>query len=421
MRRYLLVGLTGSIATGKSTVSDMFRTLGAVVLDADVLAREVVAPGEPALAQIVEEFGREVLLPDGSLDRKKLGALVFGDAARRRRLEEITHPAIRARFLKHLADLEARGFAGIVIWDAAVLIETGGHKAMDRLIVVATDEAIQAARLRARDAVDAAEAERKIRSQMPVAEKAKLADYVIDNAGARTGTQLQVGAVYEGLVRELSTARHLTGHAMPLAALFPVNMGHYAANRIDVASAFGDLRRGGTGADFVAYHRNPSGNFLFAEAKATGVEGIRAAAEKVLMLECVGRRFSDLIQVLQAVPSAATLGDRSVRLIRDGREMKVIVVFLSREVPASARSCGSLGARVSVLRWVSGRDVLCLYDRPRRNGSVGQVRQALLRSITQKTAEAGLSGTARAVGVVRDLVAGDVKIAEEGRDHASTP
>jgi dephospho-CoA kinase len=203
-RKFLLVGLTGSIATGKSTVSSMFEALGCVILDADILAREVVAPGEPALAKIVEEFGRDVLLPDGTLDRKKLGAVIFGDPARRKRLEEITHPAIRDRFLRHLADLEARGFEGLVLWDAPVMIETGGHKAMEKLVVVATDEATQAARLRARDTIDAVEAERKIRSQMPVADKAKLADYVIDNTGDRAATEARVREVHQALLRDLA-------------------------------------------------------------------------------------------------------------------------------------------------------------------------------------------------------------------------
>ena len=207
MRKFLLVGLTGSIATGKSTVSAMFRSLGCVVLDADVLAREVVEPGEPALAQIVEEFGREVLQPDGTLDRKKLGAIVFGDAARRKRLEQITHPAIRDRFLRHLAELEARGFDGIVLWDAPVMIETGGHRAMEKLVVVATDPATQQARLQARDGIDAVEAARKIGSQMPVAEKAKLADYVIDNAGDRAVTEARVREVHAALLRDLATRR----------------------------------------------------------------------------------------------------------------------------------------------------------------------------------------------------------------------
>ena len=207
MRKFLLVGLTGSIATGKSTVSAMFRDLGCVVLDADLLAREVVEPGEPALAQIVEEFGRDVLQPDGTLDRKKLGAVVFGDAARRRRLEQITHPAIRDRFLRHLAELEARGFDGLVLWDAPVMIETGGHRAMEKLVVVATDEATQRARLQARDGIDAVEVARKIGSQMPVAEKAKLADYVIVNAGDRAATEARVREVHAALLRDLAARR----------------------------------------------------------------------------------------------------------------------------------------------------------------------------------------------------------------------
>jgi dephospho-CoA kinase len=204
VRRFLLVGLTGGIATGKSTVSEMFRRLGCVVIDADVLARDVVAPGEPALARIAAEFGADVLQADGTLDRKKLGAIVFADAGRRKRLEQITHPAIRDRFLQRLADLEAQGFAGIVLWDAPVMIESGGYRAMDALVVVATDEATQAARLRGRDGVDAAEAERKIRSQMPVAEKAKLANYVIDNAGDRAATEAQVREVHAALLRDLA-------------------------------------------------------------------------------------------------------------------------------------------------------------------------------------------------------------------------
>jgi dephospho-CoA kinase len=207
LKKFLLVGLTGGIATGKSTVSELFRRLGCEVIDADLLAREVVAPGEPALAEIAEEFGRDVLQPDGALDRKKLGAIVFGDAARRKRLEQITHPAIATRFQRRLAELEARGFDGIVLWDAPVMIESGGYKSMEKLVVVATDEATQSARLCARDAIEALEADRKIKSQMPVAEKAKLADYVIDNAGDRAATERQVREVHEALLRDLAARR----------------------------------------------------------------------------------------------------------------------------------------------------------------------------------------------------------------------
>ena len=207
MKRYLLVGLTGGIATGKSTVSEMFRRLGAVIIDADLLAREVVEPGEPALAQIAAEFGPEVIQADGTLDRKKLGALIFGNAERRKRLEQLTHPAIRDRFLQRLAELDAKGFEGIVFWDAPVMIESGGYKNMEKLVVVATDAETQCARLCARDTIDRTEAERKIGSQMPLAEKVKLADYVIDNGADRVATEAQVREVYAALLGHLASLR----------------------------------------------------------------------------------------------------------------------------------------------------------------------------------------------------------------------
>jgi dephospho-CoA kinase len=201
-RRFLLVGLTGGLATGKSTVSDILRRLGCVVLDADVLAREVVEPGQPALAAIAAEFGGEVLRADGTLDRKRLGAIVFADPARRRQVEAITHPAIRDRFLARLAELEAQDFAGIVVWDAPVMIESGGYKAMDRLVVVVTDPATQRARAVTRDG-DPVDAERRIASQMPLAEKAALADYVIDNSGDRAATEARTREVHAALLADL--------------------------------------------------------------------------------------------------------------------------------------------------------------------------------------------------------------------------
>jgi dephospho-CoA kinase len=203
-RKFLLVGLTGGIATGKSTVSNMLRGLGAEIIDADLVARQVVEPGQPAWREIVEEFGRDVLSPDGTLDRKKLGAIVFADPDRRKRLEAITHPAIRARVKARVDELAARGFAGIVFYDAAILIEALGHQDMDRIVVVMTDEATQVARLRGRDGTDDAEGRRKIASQMPLAEKAKLADHVIDNSGDREATAEQVRRVFATLTGELA-------------------------------------------------------------------------------------------------------------------------------------------------------------------------------------------------------------------------
>ncbi len=204
-RKFLLIGLTGGIATGKSTVSALLRGLGCEIIDADLLAREVVEPGQPALTQIAAEFGRDVLTAGGALDRKKLGAIVFANPARRLRLEAITHPAIRDRFLARLDELAETGYVGLVIFDAAVMIESGNYKNMDRLVVVVTDDASQRARLHARDGTDDAENRRKIASQMSLAEKAKLADYVIDNSGTREATAEQVRGVYAALMSELES------------------------------------------------------------------------------------------------------------------------------------------------------------------------------------------------------------------------
>ncbi len=204
-RKFLLVGLTGGIATGKSTVSGILHGLGCEIIDADLLAREVVEPGQPVLAQIATEFGRDVVTTSGALDRKRLGAIIFANPERRRRLEAITHPAIRDRFLARLEELTDQGFAGIVVFDAAVMIESGNYKNMDRLIVVITDDATQMARLHGRDGTDAAENRRKIASQMPLTEKAKLADYVIDNSGSRDATAEQVQRVFAALMSELES------------------------------------------------------------------------------------------------------------------------------------------------------------------------------------------------------------------------
>jgi len=203
MKRFLLVGLTGGIATGKSTVSAMFAQLGAKVMDADLLAREVVMPGQPAHAQIVKEFGPDVLQEDGALDRKRLGALVFADAQRRKRLEEITHPAIRGRQQRILSVYEEEAFDGIVIWDAALLVESGGAKGMDRVVVVTADPAAELRRLVERDGFSEEEARGRMASQMPLAEKVKVADYVIDNSGSRAETERRVRELYRALLDEL--------------------------------------------------------------------------------------------------------------------------------------------------------------------------------------------------------------------------
>lgn len=203
MRRFLLVGLTGGIATGKSTVTAMLESPSVRVVDADALAREVVEPGTPALAQIAAEFGREVLQADGRLDRTRLGEIVFPDPAKRKRLEGITHPAIRGRFERMMADLERAGWDGILIWDAALLVESGGNKKMDRVVVVTTDPATQLRRLMARDGCTEEAARARTASQMPLAVKARYADYVIDNSGSREQTEARVREVYQSLLGDL--------------------------------------------------------------------------------------------------------------------------------------------------------------------------------------------------------------------------
>ncbi|MGH7398045.1 MAG: dephospho-CoA kinase [Candidatus Rokuibacteriota bacterium] len=203
MRRFLLVGLTGGIATGKSTVTALLASPSVRVVDADALAREVVEPGTPAHAQIVSEFGKDVLQPDGRLDRARLGEIVFPDPIRRKRLEAITHPAIRARFERIAADLERAGFDGILIWDAALLIESGGNKKMDRTVVVTTDPATQLRRLMERDGCAEEAARARTVSQMPLAVKAHYADYVIDNSGPREQTATRVREVYRALLDDL--------------------------------------------------------------------------------------------------------------------------------------------------------------------------------------------------------------------------
>ena len=200
-----VIGLTGGIGSGKSTVAALLAERGATVIDADKIGHEVYRPGSEGFTRVVETFGRGVVAADGTIDRKALGAIVFADPERRRKLEAMTHPRIRERFQQRLDALTAEDFRGLVFFDAPVMIESGNYRNMDRMVVVITDEATQIARLMARDGIDRGEALRKIKSQMPLAEKAKLADYVIDNSGDRAATEAEVRRVYRALLADLAT------------------------------------------------------------------------------------------------------------------------------------------------------------------------------------------------------------------------
>jgi dephospho-CoA kinase len=177
-----LIGLTGGIASGKSTVSAILRRLGAQVIDADALAREIVEPHQPAWIEIVNTFGKEILQADQTLDRKKLRKLVFDEPKARKRLEAITHPKIRQLAQRKIADSAATG-APLVVYEAPLLFETGIHLWLRPVILVACDTAAQKRRLRQRDNLSAAEIEQHLGAQMSLEEKRKLADYVIDNNG----------------------------------------------------------------------------------------------------------------------------------------------------------------------------------------------------------------------------------------------
>lgn len=193
--------MTGSIAVGKSFVVSVFAELGCHVLDADLTAREVVLPGTPGLQAIVQEFGAEVLKADGTLDRKQLGALVFADENRRLRLNHILHPFIIARQDEILREWEREDPNGIGMVDAALMIESGGYKRFDKLIVVHCRPEVQLERLMLRDKLPHDEAQRRIAAQMPQEEKQRFADYLIDTSDGFDLTRAQTVRVYEKLIK----------------------------------------------------------------------------------------------------------------------------------------------------------------------------------------------------------------------------
>jgi len=178
----LRVGLTGSIAVGKSFVASTFAELGCHVLDADQTAREVVLPGSPGLAAVVAAFGVEVLNPDGTLNRQATAGLVFADDDKRQQLNHILHPFIIARQDEILREWEKEDPDGIGIVDAALMIESGGYKRFDKLIVVHCRPEVQLERLMLRNGLSRDEAQRRIDSQMPQDEKQRFADYLIDTS-----------------------------------------------------------------------------------------------------------------------------------------------------------------------------------------------------------------------------------------------
>lgn len=200
-----IVGLTGGIASGKSTVAGFLREAGCPVLDADDLGRMVLEKGHAAYDRVIETFGRDILADDGRIDRKRLGAQVFDNADERAKLEAITHPAIADLARKGMAMIAARGET-LAFYEAALLVETGIYKSLAGLVVVSCSIETQVARLVARDGFSKPAAAARIASQFPLEEKTEVADFVISTEGELDATQQQTLEVLSRLRNQL----HLT-------------------------------------------------------------------------------------------------------------------------------------------------------------------------------------------------------------------
>ena len=209
----LHVGLTGNIGTGKSQASFVFAELGAHIIDADVVAHELMTPGGEAYDKVTGAFGTEILNPAGAIDRKILGKLVFEDREKRLLLNSIVHPAVHSEVFRRIVELEKDESSGIIIVDAALLVENGHQDYFDRLIVVTCDPNLQLARIVKRDGISIAEASLRRAAQMPIEEKLKLADYTIETSGTFKETRKQIETIYRDLlIQEIRLRNHLPEH-----------------------------------------------------------------------------------------------------------------------------------------------------------------------------------------------------------------
>lgn len=207
----LIAGLTGGIASGKSTVARFFGKLGARVIDADELARKVVEPGTPGWREVIEAFGEEYVTPTGELDRKKLARLVFHDPKAKKRLESIIHPRVLALREEITREILREDPQALIIFDVPLLVEAGLHKKVDRVIVVWVPREIQIKRLVERDNLTRREAEKRLANQMPLDEKLPFAHYVVDNSGSLEATEEQVKKIYRELKALAGAKTHPIG------------------------------------------------------------------------------------------------------------------------------------------------------------------------------------------------------------------
>lgn len=197
----LTVALTGSIGSGKSSVSSMFTRKGSYLIDADSISRKVVEPGLPAWKDIVNYFGEEILNPDKTINRQKLGDIIFNNSEKRERLNQITHPRIGEEGKNELERIKTIDADAIVIMDIPLLIEKGGQKVTDILVVVYVTLEVQIQRLMIRDKINLETAKQRISSQLSLDEKIKYADYIIDNGGPLQKTEKEVERIYNKLIK----------------------------------------------------------------------------------------------------------------------------------------------------------------------------------------------------------------------------
>ncbi|MFQ5816558.1 MAG: dephospho-CoA kinase [Terriglobia bacterium] len=202
----LKVGLTGGISSGKSTVADMLEEMGCRVLRLDLLAHELMAPGRPAYQEIIAAFGTEILAPDGAIDRKKLARRVFADRAQLERLNAIVHPRVIERTEERLTEIAHREPAAVVVVEAALLVESGFYRRLNKLIVTWCTPEQQRERLIARTSLSRVEAEQRLAAQLPQEEKRHYADYAIDCSGSLPHTRAQVEQVLAELRRHTGSA-----------------------------------------------------------------------------------------------------------------------------------------------------------------------------------------------------------------------
>jgi len=201
----LTLGLTGGIASGKSTVAGFLAEAGAVVLDADRLAHAAIAPGGGAYGAVVERFGSGILDEDGRVDRARLGAVVFADPGARAELERIVHPHVMAELRRRIEELRARGVGGVVVFDAALIVEAGAEREMDGLIVVGCSRETQIARLMQRSGLSRDEALARVDAQAPLERKLAAADWIIDTETGLEETRRQAHRLYREVSRGHST------------------------------------------------------------------------------------------------------------------------------------------------------------------------------------------------------------------------